>query len=163
RATFLMPIYGMGGPRKLFADFIPRSIFRSLEQGIERYGTLSRILQTDILGGNLEILPEDESRVSWELLFKTKEGVELEMNIASSVVKELAPLALYLRYIAQPGEMLVIDEPATNLHPEAQAQITELLAMLVNADLPVLFTTHSPYIVDHLTNLIKAYESEDKE
>ena len=34
--------------------------------------------------------------------------------------------------------------------------------MLVNADLSVLFTTHSPYMVDHLINLMKAAEQEDQ-
>lgn len=49
-----------------------------------------------------------------------------------------------------------------NLHPKAQAQLTELLAMLVNAGLRVLVTTHSPYIVDHLANLIKAFENDNQ-
>jgi hypothetical protein len=38
----------------------------------------------------------------------------------------------------------------------------ELLAMLVNAELQVLFTTHSPYMIDHLTNLMKASKSKNK-
>jgi predicted ATPase len=78
------------------------------------------------------------------------------MPIASSMVKELAPLALYLRYLARPDELLVIDEPEMNLHPEAQAKMIEFLAMLVNAGLRVLITTHSPYMVDHLVNLMHA-------
>jgi predicted ATPase len=50
-----------------------------------------------------------------------------------------------------------------NLHPAAQVEITEFLAMLVQAGLKVLITTHSPYIVQHLSNLMKAAKSEDKE
>ena len=78
-------------------------------------------------------------------------------------VKELAPLVFYLRCFAQPGELLIIDEPEMNLHPKAQVQILEFLAMLVNAGLHVLITTHSPYITDHLLNLTKADEHVDKE
>lgn len=37
------------------------------------------------------------------------------------------------------------------------------MAMLVNAGLPVLITTHSTYIVDHLINLMDATKHEDKE
>ena len=37
--------------------------------------------------------------------------------------------------------MIVIDEPEMNLHPEAQAQLMELLTMLVNCGLNVLITT----------------------
>ena len=49
-----------------------------------------------------------------------------------------------------------------NLHPAAQVEMTEFLGMLVNAGLNVLITTHSPYIVDHISNLISANEL-DKE
>lgn len=34
------------------------------------------------------------------------------------MVKELSPLVLYLRYLARAGELLIIDEPEMNLHPE---------------------------------------------
>jgi predicted ATPase len=79
------------------------------------------------------------------------------------MIKELAPLVFHLRYFAQPNELLVIDEPEMNLHPKAQVQVLEFLAMLVNAGLNVLITTHSPYIMDHLSNLIQAYQHSDKE
>ena len=49
--------------------------------------------------------------------------------------KELAPLVFHLRYFAQPNELLIIDEPEMNLHPKAQVQVLEFLAMLVNAGL----------------------------
>lgn len=45
-----------------------------------------------------------------------------------------------------------------NLHPEAQAKMIEFLSMLVDAGLHVLITTHSPYMVDHLENLMTASE-----
>jgi len=58
------------------------------------------------------------------------------------MVKELSPLVLYLRYLALPGELLIIDEPEMNLHPEAQVKMIEFIAMLINAGLRVLVTTH---------------------
>ena len=83
------------------------------------------------------------------------------MPIVSSMVKELAPLVLCLRYLVKPNDLLIIDEPEMNLHPAAQVEIAEFLAMLVNAGLHVLITTHSPYIVDHLANLMQAAKHED--
>jgi predicted ATPase len=68
-----------------------------------------------------------------------------------------------LAYLAKTDELIVIDEPEMNLHPEAQVKMIEFIAMLVNSGLNNLITTHSPYLVDHLTNLIKATEVEDKE
>ncbi|HZU03754.1 MAG TPA: ATP-binding protein [Ktedonobacteraceae bacterium] len=137
---------------------------------IKEYIQLAELLEKQILSGDVKFSqPESESMShtqldpARELLFQAEEDSRLEISIASSMVKELSPLVLYLRYLARPGELLVIDEPEMNLHPEAQAKITEFLAMLVNAGLNILVTTHSPYLVDHLTNLIKAADVEDKE
>ena len=78
------------------------------------------------------------------------------------MIKELAPLAVYLKNLANPGELLIIDEPEMNLHPAAQVQLIEFFAMLVNAGLNILITTHSPYIVDHLANLMQAAKHKNK-
>ena len=127
-----------------------------------KYIELAQILEEQIFNGGIEFSTSDPDPKR-ELLFHPLRDVDLEIPITSSMVKELSPLVLYLRYLAEPEELLIIDEPEMNLHPEAQVKILEFLAMLVNAGLNVLFTTHSPYITDHLTNLIKASEREDKE
>jgi predicted ATPase len=77
------------------------------------------------------------------------------------MTKELISLVLYLRYLAQPNDLIVVDEPEMHLHPAAQIEIIEFLAMLVNEGLNVLITTHSPYIIDHLSNLIEAKKHPD--
>ncbi len=75
------------------------------------------------MSGNVDYsTPEPEP--SREILFKPNgvtvgEVVTMEIPVVSSMVKELSPLVLYLRYLAKPGELLVIDEPEMNLHPEA--------------------------------------------
>jgi energy-coupling factor transporter ATP-binding protein EcfA2 len=126
---------------------------------IEKYIDLSHILEKEILGGDINFsTPEPDPRR--DILFQPTSQAELEIPIVSSMVKELSPLVLYLRYLAQPGELLIIDEPEMNLHPAAQVKITELLTMLVNAGLRVLVTTHSTYLVDHMTNLMEAAKCE---
>ncbi|MGM3306695.1 AAA family ATPase [Anabaena sp. WFMT] len=124
------------------------------------YLKLAEILENDILGGKVNV---ENSSFDQEILYQASENIKLEMTVSSSMVKELAPLVLCLRYFAVPNELLIIDEPEVNLHPAAQVQIIEFLAMLVQAGLKVLITTHSPYIVDHLANLMKAAKYEDKE
>lgn len=127
---------------------------------IRTYTQLAELLERQVLGGTIDLKPEPEP--GREIRFKPDENSSLRIAITSSMIKELTPLVLYLRYLAMPDELLVIDEPEMNLHPEAQAKLIEFLAMLVNAGLNVLVTTHSPYIIDHLANLIKAAEHEDK-
>ena len=122
------------------------------------YVKLADFLEKEVLQGTLGF---ETSELREELLFQPKENTKLEMPIVSSMVKELAPLVLCLRYLVEPNELLIIDEPEMNLHPAAQVEIAEFLAMLVNAGLHVLITTHSPYIVDHLANLMQAAKHED--
>ncbi len=127
------------------------------DQRIQKYFDLAEILEKQILSGGLAFsTPEPDPRR--DILFQATQDVTLEIPIVSSMVKELAPLVFYLRYLAEPGELLIIDEPEMNLHPAAQTEIIEFLAMLVNAGLHVLITTHSTYVIDHLTNLMEAYK-----
>lgn len=89
-----------------------------------------------------------------EIKIQVKKGLEIDLYNASSAIKQLAPLLLYLRFRAKAGDLLVIDEPEMNLHPESQAKLLEVLCILVNLGVKVLITTHSPYIMAHLNNLV---------
>ena len=130
---------------------------------INEYIQLSKLLEEHILGGKVDFSDTDPDLMQDIVFQPSGSNQQLEISLTSSMVKELAPLVFYLRYFAQPGELLIIDEPEMNLHPKAQVQILEFLAMLVNAGLHILITTHSPYITDHLLNLTKADEHVDKE
>jgi len=127
---------------------------------ISTYLELAQLLERDIIQGNVDF---EDSGLGKELLFQASDSVKLQMPVVSSMVKELTPLVLCLRYLVEPNEWLIIDEPEMNLHPAAQVEMIEFLAMLVEANLNVLITTHSPYIVDHLVNLMQAAKHEDKE
>ena len=72
----------------------------------------------------------------------------------SSSVRALADLWLFLRYYAQEGDLLIIDEPELNLHPKNQRFMARLLAMISRAGINVLITTHSEYILRELNYLI---------
>jgi predicted ATPase len=89
-----------------------------------------------------------------EIKVLVKKGLEIDIYNASSSIKQLAPLLLYLRFRASKGDFLVIDEPEMNLHPESQAKLLESLAILVNLGVRILLTTHSPYVMAHLNNLV---------
>ncbi|WP_437775742.1 AAA family ATPase [Sorangium sp. So ce1097] len=89
-----------------------------------------------------------------EIKVDVKRGLSIDLYNASSSIKQLAPLLLYLRFRAAPNDFLIIDEPEMGLHPESQARVLEALAILVNLGVRVLVTTHSPYIMAHLNNLV---------
>ena len=76
------------------------------------------------------------------------------LHMTSSTVKSLFGLWFYLENQAQPGDLLMIDEPELNIHPENQRHIARLLARLVNAELRVVISTHSDYIVREFNSLL---------
>ena len=75
---------------------------------------------------------------------------------ASSMVTEIAPLALSIRNRVRGGELLIIDEPEAHLHPEAQQRMAAMLAYIVQVGVRVLITTHSHYFVEQLGALVNA-------
>ena len=104
----------------------------------------------DIIGGEYKVTKDGEV----QYVPNKKRGVKLSLVESSSAVRSLLDLGFYLRHIAQPGDLLVIDEPELNLHPENQRKVARLLAMLVNHGIKVFITTHSDYIIKELNTLI---------
>ena len=80
--------------------------------------------------------------------------LKLTMDESSSAVRSLLDIGFYLRHLAEPGDLLMVDEPELNLHPENQRRIARLFAQLVNLGIRVFATTHSDYIVKELNTLI---------
>jgi hypothetical protein len=82
----------------------------------------------DIIGGKYTITDNDQ------LYYEPKgKRIKLAMDESSSAVRSLLDLGFYLRHEAQPGDLLIIDEPELNLHPENQRRVARLLARLVRA------------------------------
>ncbi len=103
----------------------------------------------DIIGGNYSVTSNDE------LHFKpTGSKVELTMDESSSAVRSLLDIGFYLRHVAEKGDLLIIDEPELNLHPENQRRIARLFSRLIKTGIKVFITTHSDYIVKELNTLI---------
>ena len=74
---------------------------------------------------------------------------------SSSTVSDLAPLILFLKYLIQPGDLLILEEPEAHLHPAAQRQMARALVRLVNAGVKVLITTHSEFMLSQINNLMR--------
>ena len=80
---------------------------------------------------------------------------ELPLMRASSMVSELAPVVLYLRYVVNAGDVLIIEEPEAHLHPAMQAALARELARLVRAGVRIVLTTHSEWLLEQIANLVK--------
>lgn len=119
-------------------------------------------LTEEILGGKIKLERNKE-------YVETKDGRKIPFSALSSGQQELFPLLLMLssfsdqsRHRAQVAKRLVyIEEPEAHLFPTAQSSLIMILTELVVSSkdkLDMIITTHSPYILAKLNNLLKAGE-----
>ena len=128
--------------------------------------TRSKRIDGDMLAGRLEeevlrgSVHNRRTVTGYPVFSFQPEGWEDDLPLmnASSMVSEIAPVVLYLRHVVSPGEVLVIEEPESHLHPAMQVEFTRHLAAAVRAGVRVMITTHSEWILDELANLVRLSE-----
>ncbi len=104
----------------------------------------------DIIGGEYKVSRDGEI----QFIPNTNKRIKLSLVESSSAVRSLLDIGFYLRHIASPGDLLMVDEPELNLHPENQRRVARLFSCLVNLGIKVFITTHSDYIIKELNTLI---------
>jgi hypothetical protein len=104
----------------------------------------------DIIGGEYKVTKDGEV----QFIPNSNKRVKLDLVESSSAVRSLLDIGFYLRHVAVPGDLLMVDEPELNLHPENQRRVARLFARLVNIGVKVFITTHSDYIIKELNTLI---------
>ena len=111
-------------------------------------------IESEMLSGSIQL---DRSNPYHPTFSYLPEGwkTDLPLMNSSSMVSEMAPIVLYLRYVVRPGGVLIIEEPESNLHPSMQVEFIRQLARVVNAGVRVMVTTHSEWVLDELANLIR--------
>lgn len=136
-----------------FVQFVQIANQRNSIGDQRRFRQFIELLSSKVLGGTIEYVGSAEDK---ELCYTGKDAPQLRMQSAASIVRSLSSLGVYLWTFAEPGDLIIIDEPEMNAHPDAQLSIMEFLALLANSGFKVVITTHSPYLTDHLNNLMEA-------
>lgn len=86
---------------------------------------------------------------------RNKDAVpKFEIHLGSSTIKSLFGLWFFLEHQAESGDVVMIDEPELNLHPDNQRKLMRTLTKLSNAGLTVIISTHSDYMIRELNSLI---------
>ena len=87
----------------------------------------------------------------------------IPLDNASSAVSELAPLSIYLKYVVQgKNSLLIIEEPESHLHPHAQAVLAKYIVKMVRAGLNILVTTHSAFLLAEFGKYVLAGKLDEK-
>lgn len=104
-----------------------------------------------------------------EYFYDNEEGDKIRINdkdsikllFASSGQQEAVWIVqiILLLILNKQKVFIVIEEPEAHLFPEAQKNIIDLISLLANQNgNQVFITTHSPYLLTSLNNLIYAYQ-----
>lgn len=110
----------------------------------------------------------------FNVLYTYKEGnnivssnnYEISLDVASSGLQSIIPLYVVIENITQDKNPfknnLIIEEPELNLHPIKQKVLTEYVVSKINkTGNNVVITSHSPYLLTVLDNLLLAKNVND--
>ena len=164
-ATMFRSELDAGRPQKTLFDSRDPDYPLPVEQNIDFIRRIERITKRTsfIAKDHQHILKEFSDIIGGEYLVDENDPIyfrpahrllSLTMDESSSAVRALLVIGLYLRHVARPGDLLMIDEPELNLHPRNQRRIARLFARLMNIGIRVFATTHSDYVVKELNTLI---------
>ena len=143
----------------MIGDFLEQIFqYKGRNRASSKIGRVAEQLEKDLLEGKIEVKRHSPEAYP-EFLYRPEQAEDgLRMSHSSAMVSELAPLVLFLRGIVRRGDLLIIEEPESHLHPGAQTKIAQTLARLVRAGVNVLITTHSNYLLQQIGNLIREGE-----
>ncbi len=126
------------------------------------YSQLADDIERDVLLGTVSVTNEGDMHFT----SMKSPTTELPLQLSASMTKAVAGLVFYLRHKSAKGDMVFIDEPEVNCHPDVQVLMARIFARMVNAGLRLVVSTHSDYIIREINNLImlsRVSESMDEE
>ncbi len=132
--------------------YIKKFIYEKNMLANDVYETLSKHIVDIFKGMDLNIT---FSRMDGEknLYFKNKVGKEFSIDEISTGEKTLLSNVLYLYLLDMKGQVILIDEPETSIHPHWQNKILKLYEnFAIKNNCQIIIATHSPQIIGSAKN-----------
>ena len=162
---FLNPIYIPA--ERVFFSTLSQSIFSLINSDISipkwliDFGARFEKARSEIKQFAIGFLNANyESRDGIDFI-KLPNDVSIKLAQASSGIQSIVPLLLVVQYntknIKKGDDLFVIEEPELNLYPSSQKDLMEFIIGRINqSDDKLIITTHSPYLLTTIDNLIQA-------
>lgn len=146
------------------SDYFSKINEINLKRVNQKFHPAAKTIENKLLKG--EVIFDQQTK---QILFKpNNSNIRLELLATSSMIAEVSPIVLYLKYIISSDDavrrkkefdstpIIFIEEPEAHLHPEAQLILMECFVELVNLGAKLVITSHSNYMFSKLNNLISA-------
>ena len=143
----------------LLKDYFNKSYDSILKQTMEMVdyeidvdkAKLAMVMMRVILGGEYRAVNGEER------LYYGEDYVKI--NYASSGQQEVVWIVNMLFYymLGKRKTFFIIEEPESHLFPETQKAVVELISLVKNESNKALITTHSPYVLGSVNNLLYAH------
>lgn len=146
-------------------------ILRYSQEKMKESSFLNEDDHTDILKKLRQIVGGSYSTLSDGIYYnpikeRGRKKVRVPIHLASSATKSLFLIDLYIKNLARENDILIIDEPELNLHPNNQRLVAHLLVRLIKSGIKVVVTTHSDHFLREINSLVmlsnKNIDDEDR-
>lgn len=109
-------------------------------------------------GCDLQVLPIDgASAISLRLRSNAKSDFQRPQNVGFGLT-QLFPVVVQM-LAARPGDVVIVENPEVHLHPKAQQDIGELLALVASCGVQVIVETHSDHVLNGIRLAVKGRRS----
>lgn len=140
-------------PQAIRASLKTANDLAVVQKRLSPFAEVADIIESDLLLGSVNITKDGDVEFSPHGMSETR---KIPFHLSSSIVKTMSSLIIYLRHLAQKGDVLIVDEPEMNFHPDVQILLAKVFALLSNKGMKVIVSTHSDYIIREVNNLIMA-------
>ena len=138
-------------------DFVKKLLDLPRTSGNDDFSSEVSRIEEKILDGKI-IVEHDELDLPQFFFEPNSELNRIPLNSASSMISQIAPVVLFLRYYGRQFRMLIIEEPEAHLHPESQEKFIQEICSWIKCGYKILITTHSEWIIEELSNQVLSNE-----
>lgn len=137
----------------VITDFVGELLTIEKRRGASPITKIANDLEGSVLRGTVSL---ETAKTQYPEIYYEAGSGQFPLHRTSSMVSELAPIVLFLKHKVKPGDLLIVEEPESHLHPASQVRLAKAFAELVKAGVKILLTTHSDYFLEQIGNFIRA-------